>query len=552
MAACESLVRKFVETKNIPGLSFAMAREGRIVYSRGFGKADLARTENTQPHHLFRIASLSKSITAVALYRMIETGSLSLSDKVFGAGGLLENHPDFAAASIVDERIYDITVQMLLEHTAGWDAKIDCTPNPTSPYPWHANTCAPERFPLYVTETLGRANPATEEAFITFLLERGLNSEPGTKFAYSNTGYLVLGEIIEMLSGMSYEEYVQKELLHPLGIYDMQIGRSLRKDKRVREVEYQQTDSWGLGDNVLSSLGDGALVPWEYGGFNFTSISSAGAWIATAQELLRLLTAIDGFATKRDILSASSHASMTELSTKSGSYAKGWVVNDTHDQWQVGSLPGTATLWRSTSEGYTWAILMSTNPNTGKFWAKLGNLGRFCIAATSNWPTHDLMASPTVAASSVAVSEGGGRLEVKWSNGGGERRIVTVSAESAPNAFPLDGTDYQAASLFGAGSDLGGENFVVFNGIDDRVIVTGLTPCKRYRFRVFEYNHNDDTGNHALYLLGHHPEAFATTKPLDSSQCYDIKAGSDRTDTNLSMGARDAASSQDGLKMSLQ
>lgn len=207
---------------------------------------------------------------------------------------------------------------------------------------------------------------------------------------------------------------------------------------------------------------------------------------------------------------------MTELSTRSGSYAKGWLVNNTHDQWQLGSLPGTASLWRSTSEGYTWAILLNTNPDTKKFWAKLGNLGRFCIAATSKWPTHDLMAAPTVAASNVAVSEGSGRLVVKWSNGGGERRIVTVSAESAAEAFPRNGTDYGAASLFGAGNDLGGENYVVFNGTDDRVIVTGLTPCKRYRVRVFEYNQNANTGNHALYLLGHHPETFAVPKPLES------------------------------------
>jgi hypothetical protein len=307
-----------------------------------------------------------------------------------------------------------------------------------------------------------------------------------------------------------------------------------------------------LGDSVLSSLGDGALVPWEYGGFNFTAISSAGAWIATAQDLLKLLTAVDGLATMPDILSASSHASMTELSTRSGSYAKGWLVNNTHDQWQLGSLPGTASLWRSTSEGYTWAILMNTNPDTKKFWAHLGNLGRKCIAATSSWPAHDLMAAPTVAASNVAVSGGSGRLEIKWSNGGGERRIVAVSAESAPNAFPLDGTDYEAASVFGVGSDLGGENHVVFNGIADRVIVTGLTPCKRYRVRVFEYNQNDDTGNHALYLLGQHPEAFAIPKPSDSPECHGIKPGSDRNATNLSMRARDAASSQDGLKTSLQ
>jgi hypothetical protein len=114
--------------------------------------------------------------------------------------------------------------------------------------------------------------------------------------------------------------------------------------------------------------------------------------------------------------------------------------------------------------------------------------------------------------------------------------MVTVSAESAAEAFPRDGTDYGAVSLFGAGSDLGGENYVVSNGTADRVVVTGLTPCKRYRVRVFEYNQNDDSGNHALYLLGHHPEAFAIPQPSDSLRCSDIKPGSDRKAIDLSMG----------------
>jgi hypothetical protein len=139
------------------------------------------------------------------------------------------------------------------------------------------------------------------------------------------------------------------------------------------------------------------------------------------------------------------------------------------------------------------------------------------------------MASPTVAASDVAIWEGGGRVEVVWSNGDGERRIVTVSAESSPDAFPLDGTNYEADSLFGAGSDLGGENYVVFDGTDDRVIVSGLTPGEKYRFRVFEYNQNADTGDHALYLLGNHPEAFAVP-----NLTIDIKPGSDPNAINPS------------------
>jgi CubicO group peptidase (beta-lactamase class C family) len=503
MAACEGQIKGFVAARGIPGLSFALAREGRIVYSRGFGTADLARTENTQPYHMFRIGSISKSITSVALYRLIEAGALNLSDKVFGVGGLLEHHPDFAAANIVDERIYDITVQMLLEHTAGWNSDIECTPSPTSPYAWHAGYCDPLFFPLHVTETLGRPNPMTEEAAITFTLELDLSHNPGTRWRYWNMGFVVLSEVIEILSGMPYEKYVQAEVLHPLGIYDMHLGRSLYEDKRVREAEYHAGEIW------LSSYGDGALVPVQYGGLNLEASSGAGAWIGTAQDMLKLLTAVDGLATKPDILSAASHASMTEPSTKSRTYAKGWGVDRQH-QWHNGALPGTLALWMSRYDGYAWVFLLNFPPTYSSGIDRgLQRLGGQCINATSTWPTHDLMASPTVAASDAAIWERGGRVEVMWRNGDGERRIVIVSAESAPDAFPLDGTEYEADSLFGSGSDLGGKNYVVFDGAGDRVVVEGLTPCEKYRVRVFEYNQNTDTGNHALYLLGNHPEAIA-------------------------------------------
>jgi hypothetical protein len=349
-----------------------------------------------------------------------------------------------------------------------------------------------------------------------------LNHEPGTTYRYSNVSFLVLGEIIEMLSGMPYEEYVQTEILNPLGIYDMHIGQSLYEDKRVREAEYH-----GVGGMWPSSYGDGALVPYQYGFWNHEAVSAAGGWIGTAQNMLKLLTAVDGFATKPDILSAASHASMTEPSTTNLNYAKGWEVRIGH-QFHYGGLMGTFALWVSRSDGYAWVFLMNT-PSYDRIYNRLWWLGPSCINATSTWPTHDLMASPTVAASDVAVWEGGGRVEVVWSNGNGERRIVTVSVESSTDAFPLDGTNYEADSLFGAGSDLGGENYVVFDGADDRVIVSGLTPGERYRFRVFEYNQNVDTGDHALYLLGNHPEAFAVP-----NLTIDIKPGSDPNAINPS------------------
>lgn len=221
MTNCDNLVTQFMSKHGIPGATFAMAKNGKLVYMRSFGHADLAGTEETQPHHLFRIASVSKPITSIAVMKLVENGQLALSDKAFGTGGILENHSYLTNATITDQRIYDITVQQLLEHSAGWNRDLNCVPSPTSPYSWAAGNCDPISFPLHVTQVLGEANPVTEPMLIRFLLEKGLNFAPGTQYAYSNIGYLVLGEIIEAITGKSYEDYVKDEILSPLGICDM-------------------------------------------------------------------------------------------------------------------------------------------------------------------------------------------------------------------------------------------------------------------------------------------------------------------------------------------
>jgi CubicO group peptidase (beta-lactamase class C family) len=84
---------------------------------RAFGTANQAGTELTQPYHMFRIASVSKPITSIAIMKLIENGQLSLSDKVFGPGGILNADPYFANANVTDSRVYNITIQNLLEHS---------------------------------------------------------------------------------------------------------------------------------------------------------------------------------------------------------------------------------------------------------------------------------------------------------------------------------------------------------------------------------------------------------------------------------------------------
>lgn len=500
MSNCDNLVAQFMSTHGIPGATFAMAKDGNLVYMRSFGHADLAGTEETQPHHLFRIASISKPITSIAVMKLIENGQLSLSDKVFGTGAILENHAYLASASITDQRIYDITVQHLLEHSAGWNRDVTCVPSPTSPYPWAAGHCDPFAIPLHVTQSLGEANPVTGPMTIRFLLEKGLNFAPGAQYAYSNTGYLVLGEIIESVSGKPYEAYLTDEILSPAGICDMHIGQNLRKDKAEREGEY-----YGNGYQTLSVYGTGQNVPWEYGGWNLEAMDSHGGWIATARDLVRLLTVVDGYNTRPDILSISSIQSMTTGSSTNPGYAKGWSVNSANNWWHTGAITGTASIWARTSNGYTWAIILNKRVIDGtsnQFWADFDGLPWDCIGQTSTWPSHDLFETPSLNSANLAFEgKSGSDLKVSWIPGNGNGRILVGKEESPVDAFPLDGVTYTGNSEFGSGQDLGNGNFILYAGNQFTETITAIDPNKTYHFRLFEFAQNAQSGNHSLYQL---------------------------------------------------
>src|SRR5664280_1319988 len=85
----EATAAAFMKKHDVPGLSVAIARKGRLVYADGYGLADKDRDEKVTPNHLFRIASVTKPITSATLFSLIEAGKLRLSDKVFGPGAVL-------------------------------------------------------------------------------------------------------------------------------------------------------------------------------------------------------------------------------------------------------------------------------------------------------------------------------------------------------------------------------------------------------------------------------------------------------------------------------
>src|SRR6056297_2322526 len=114
MQEFDQQIKNFIKRWNIVGASIAVVKEERLIYAKGFGYADKEANKKVEPKHLFRIASVSKLITAIAVMKMVENGELTLTDTVFGENGIL-NKSQFL--DIKDSDFQNITIEHLLSHT---------------------------------------------------------------------------------------------------------------------------------------------------------------------------------------------------------------------------------------------------------------------------------------------------------------------------------------------------------------------------------------------------------------------------------------------------
>ena len=486
MHKTDSLIKLFMQTWSIPGGTVAISKNGKLIYNRGFGFADQAGTEAMQPYHLLRIASNSKAITSIAIMKLVENGQLSLGDTVFGNGKILSK--PYYLNAITDNRIYNITVKQLLEHTAGWDRDISCDGYPG---------CDPISFPLHLTSVMGEANPVGDSTLIKFLLTKGLNYAPGATYAYSNIGYLVLAKVIEQKAGMKYDAYVSSIIMQPLGLCDMHLGKNLLADKQEREGEYNSPYT------TQSCYGNGATVPWQYGGWNLEAMNAHGGWISTTADYVRMILAVDGYSSVPDILNAGSVTAMTTPSSANANYAKGWSVNSSGNWWHMGALDGTSSFMCRTSGGYTWAFhFNSRGNNSNAFWNALDALPWNCIASTTSFPTHDLFAPATQASNLSGSRTSSTTVHLSWTPGSGNMQTVIATENNSWKSFPLDGTSYTGNATYGSGPNLGNNTYVVYSGSSTSVDVTGLNPAKTYQFTVLEGYNNTTTGGNSVYKYG--------------------------------------------------
>jgi D-alanyl-D-alanine carboxypeptidase len=165
-----------------PSVSVAVVEHGRLAFAQAFGKADLAAGRAATPGTRYAVGSISKQFTAAAILLLEEQGKLSLDDKV------AKYFPDLTRAG-------EISIRQLLSHTSGYE------------------DYAPQDY--MIPEWL---KPTTPQAILDRFARKPLNFDPGTKWQYSNTNYVLAGEIFEKVSGQSLVAFLREKIFEPLGM----------------------------------------------------------------------------------------------------------------------------------------------------------------------------------------------------------------------------------------------------------------------------------------------------------------------------------------------
>ena len=341
----DGLLLRLYEERDAVGMSVAITKNGKLLYARGFGYADLSLKTPVEPTTRFRIASISKSITAVAVLQLIQQRKLQLDDP---AVSYLQLDPMNYEGSEPDKRLQTVTIRQLLNQTAGWDR--DASFDPMS-----AATRGKVRQILGIEKESLRP-----KHIVRYMLTQPLDFDPGTQYSYSNFGYCVLGRIIESVTNQSYEDYVIQNVLLPLGITSMQIGK---QDSASNEATYYQRAVLdGESKGVFMQV-KGSLAPHIY--------ESHGGWIASAVDLARFACAFDNPRNCK-ILSSNAIQAMAlqppgrvgfeNGNARSNYYGLGWNVAKKHDGMSLshsGSLLGSSAGLVRRHDGYSWVILFN-------------------------------------------------------------------------------------------------------------------------------------------------------------------------------------------------
>jgi CubicO group peptidase (beta-lactamase class C family) len=183
LPAIDRAVQNWITEKQVVGLALAIAKDGQIIHVRGFGRTALSKDGHAvTPDTRFAIGSVTKQFACACILLLAEDGNLSVQDNV------AKYYPTLTKAD-------SITLLDLMNHTSGY----------------------PDYYPLDYVDRRMQKTIAPDELLRQYAGSK-LDFEPGSNFSYSNTGYILLGRVVEKVSGRSFASFLQERLLRPLGL----------------------------------------------------------------------------------------------------------------------------------------------------------------------------------------------------------------------------------------------------------------------------------------------------------------------------------------------
>ena len=373
---------------SIPGGTVAIAYNGKIVYSRGYGYANATTGIRAQPDTLFRVASLSKAVTAAAILKLADSGKLNLDDKVYPYLA-----PDLAGAALADSRIRNITIRQMLHHTAGIDRLVSVDP------------------PGAVFANGKSISKTCRDQIVRDLPTRVLDFDPGARFGYTNYSYCMLSRVIERVSGYTYEQFVSRNLFSPLGIATAHSGDTVSDRGGVPETYYHDKAGVGQVTPLPGIYGDPAPAQVErpYGGYYLEGYSGAGSWVISAPDYLRFVLGYRGMR-QPALLSAAAQSLIYERPASPVSqadaywYGLGLYVRSNgngYNTWHDGWLYGTRTYEVAYSTGIAWVTMFNSTPETNysdlsPAMTELDAAVGTALSQVAAWPTTEVVAAAPV------------------------------------------------------------------------------------------------------------------------------------------------------------
>lgn len=278
-------------TSKDPGAVFLVAKDGKPIYKKAFGKANIELDVDMNTESVFQIGSMTKQFTAVSIMMLAEQGKLDVKDEV------TKFIPDYPTNGEI------ITIHHLLTHTSGIK---DFTS-------------------MKSIMSIAKKDLSPEE-LVDFFKEESMDFSPGEKYKYNNSGYVLLGYIIELVSGIPYEEFIEKNIFQKIGMKNSCYAND-RKVVKNRAYGYQQYDDLLLNKRHIS----------------FNIPYSSGSLMSTVDDLLKWQEAI-----KRNLMVSekTKRKLFTNYSLNNGentNYGYGWhlkEIGNTPSQEHGGSIFG--------------------------------------------------------------------------------------------------------------------------------------------------------------------------------------------------------------------